>query len=88
MLRLPRDPQVLLLLKKAMNPYQVSQHFNDQYGSVRAYLKRLGRMGLIKVVRTDKTKGKGTIRFYRITKKGEQALENLEGLSSLELNKK
>lgn len=87
MLRIPRDPQVLQLLKKSMNRYQVSRHFGDQYGSVRAYLKRLERMGLIKVVREDKTKGKGAIKFYRTTKKGEQALGNLEGLASLELNK-
>lgn len=88
MLRIPRDPQVLMLLKKPMNPYQVSQHFKDHYSSTQNYLKRLARMGLIKVVREDTKKGKGKILYYRITRKGEQALENLEGLSSLELNKK
>ncbi len=87
MLRIPRDPQVLLLLKKSMNAYQISRHFKDHYSSVQAYLKRLCRMGLIKVVHRKEQKGKGPIKFYRTTKKGEQALENLEGLSSLELNK-
>lgn len=87
MLRLPRDPQVLMLLKKPMNPYQVSQHFKDHYSSTQNYLKRLARMGLIKVVRTDRKTGTRPILYYRITKKGEQALENLEGLSSLGLDK-
>ena len=77
-LNILRDIELLRLLQKPMNSFQVHKALGRYYSTTSLVLHKLGEMKLIEVVEIKPGPGPAPVKYYKITPKGMKVLKSFE----------